>query len=278
MDKEPTDFFALKKQVSILTQRADKLSILLNISKVMNTLTDIKSLIDIIVSLAIKVTNSDIGSLFLLDRKKNELWSLSARELGELQEIRFPSNKGIAGHVATTGEILNIEDAYMDSRFNKEIDIKSNYRTRTILCIPVKNSTNEIIGTLQVINKKEGIFTRLDEELMVAFCEQSATAIENTLKNKKSEDKLIMLSQAVMSINESVSILDMEGSIIFVNKSFRDIYGYSEDEILNKDCSILLKDKEACNDMKDKFLSRTISSWHGEAYSLKKDGTEFIAA
>ncbi len=51
--------------------------------------------------------------------------------------IRFPMNKGVAGYVATKKEIVNISDAYLDDRFNKEFDFKTNYRTRTILAIPI---------------------------------------------------------------------------------------------------------------------------------------------
>ena len=62
-------------------------------------------------------------------------------------------SKGIAGHVACTGDCLQIKDAYDDHRFNKEVDRKSGYRTRTILCVSVRNQANEVIGVLQCINK-----------------------------------------------------------------------------------------------------------------------------
>lgn len=179
MQENSFDIHTLHKRISTLVEKAEKFSSLINISKAINTLTDIKSLLDIIVKSATEVSNSDRGSIFLLDKEKNELWTISAMGIDERQEIRMRANKGIAGYVATTGEILNIHDAYADSRFNKEVDIKFNYHTRNILCIPVKNRQGEILGALQVINKKEGEFNKIDEELMDAFCQQVAVAIEN---------------------------------------------------------------------------------------------------
>lgn len=54
------------------------------------------------------------------------------------QEIRFPADKGLAGYVVKTGEPLNIPDAYNDPRFNPDIDKETGYRTKTILCMPIK--------------------------------------------------------------------------------------------------------------------------------------------
>ena len=61
--------------------------------------------------------------------------------------IRIPSDKGIAGHVATSGQTLRIDEAYADPRFNKEVDKLNNYRTKTILCVPIKDTvTDKVIG------------------------------------------------------------------------------------------------------------------------------------
>ena len=179
MSENSIDTFTLEKELYFLIEKAYKFNFLLNLTKAMNTLTSLKDLLDIIVSSATKVSDSDRGSIFLLDKEKNELWSIIAMGIGDMKEIRMPANMGIAGHVATTGQILNIMDAYQDPRFNQEVDKQANYITKSILCIPVKNRSNEIIGTLQVINKKDGHFNKGDEELMDSFCQQAAIAIEN---------------------------------------------------------------------------------------------------
>jgi len=205
MPEESLDIHTLHKRITTLVEKAEKFSFLINITKAINTLTDIKSLLDIIVKTATEVSNSDRGSIFLLDRKKDELWTISAMGIGERQEIRMQANKGIAGHVATTGEILNIPDVYADSRFNKEVDIKFNYHTRNILCIPVKNRQGKIIGALQVINKKEGHFTKLDEELMDVFCQQAAVAIENAQLYEEQKELHTELKKTFDSLVEALA-------------------------------------------------------------------------
>jgi HD-GYP domain-containing protein (c-di-GMP phosphodiesterase class II) len=109
---------------------------------------------------------------------KKELWSRIAQGLRDL-EIRFPMHLGIAGSVATTGETINIPDAYQDSRFNPEVDRKTGYRTRSILTMPMRNKRGEVIGVFQCLNKEGGAFTREDEQLLEALSSQTAIAIEN---------------------------------------------------------------------------------------------------
>ena len=94
-------------------------------------------------------------------------------------EIRLPMGKGIAGYVAQTGEIINIADAYKDSRFNPDIDRRTGYRTRSVLCMPMKNKDGKIIGVFQLFNKKDGAFGAEDEQFIDAFSAHASVAIEN---------------------------------------------------------------------------------------------------
>ena len=118
------------------------------------------------------------ATLFLHDRKTSELWALVGS--GEkLEEIRFPSHLGIAGHVFNTGETVNISDAYADERFNREMDQRTGYRTRNILSMPVINRAGHVIGVTQVLNKKDGAFTAHDESRLRAFSAQASVAMQN---------------------------------------------------------------------------------------------------
>ena len=119
---------------------------------------------------------ADRASLFLHDRKKKQLWSKIADDIAE---IRLPANAGIVGAVCTSGEALNIDDAYKDPRFNRRIDTATGYRTRTILCVPMKNQRGEVVGVLQCINKKTGTpFTQEDLANLEEFCWQIAAVLE----------------------------------------------------------------------------------------------------
>ncbi|OZC12427.1 3'5'-cyclic nucleotide phosphodiesterase [Onchocerca flexuosa] len=142
-----------------------------------------------VMNFAQKLTNADRSSLFLVDHKRNELYArifdMSTEQEEQIkinedgnEEIRFPASKGISGYVAMTGEVLNIEDAYEDPRFNKEIDQKTGYRTRNILCMPIF-IRKSVIGVVQMINKADGPFTVQDEKSFETFAVYCGLALEH---------------------------------------------------------------------------------------------------
>jgi Nif-specific regulatory protein len=148
---------------------------LLKICQRMNSEREVGALLDLIATEATRLLEADRASLFLLDRERGELWSKIA--LGS-QEIRFDARLGIAGAVALSGETINVEDAHRDSRFYKEIDLRTGYMTRSLLAMPLRNHEGEIIGTFEVLNKKTGRFNQEDEEILKALAAQAAIAIE----------------------------------------------------------------------------------------------------
>jgi Nif-specific regulatory protein len=148
---------------------------LLKICQKMSSKRDLGSLLDLIANEATKLMGADRASLFLLDRGRGELWSKIA--LGS-EEIRFDARLGIAGAVALTGQTINVEDAHEDPRFLEEIDLRSGYRTRSLLAVPLRTHEGEIIGTFEVLNKMTGAFGKEDEEILKALAAQAAIAIE----------------------------------------------------------------------------------------------------
>uniref|UniRef100_A0A8C5BHT2 Phosphodiesterase n=1 Tax=Gadus morhua TaxID=8049 RepID=A0A8C5BHT2_GADMO len=128
------------------------------------------------------LVNADRCALFQVDHNNKELYS-DLFDIGEenegkpvfrkTKEIRFSIEKGIAGQVARTGEVLNIPDAYADPRFNREVDLKTGYTTRNILCMPIV-SRGTVIGVVQMVNKRSGsAFTKTDEnnfKMFAVFC------------------------------------------------------------------------------------------------------------
>ncbi len=156
----------------------ERLSRLLEVGKAINAEMDLDALLTLIVERATRLLQADRSSLFLVDREKKELWTKVAEGL-ETTEIRIPLGTGIAGAVAVSGETVNIADAYADARFNPEVDRKTGYRTRTILCLPMRDKTGEILGVFQVLNKREGEFGKEDEEVLAAVASQAAIGLEN---------------------------------------------------------------------------------------------------
>ncbi|HTY35640.1 MAG TPA: GAF domain-containing protein, partial [Bacteroidota bacterium] len=168
----------LETERSHAVMQLDKLSKLIDASKIVNSTLDLEKLLGLILDAAVKSTDADRGTVYLVDSIKQELWS---KVFGgdNMIEIRLPIGKGIAGAVAQLGETINIPDAYADPRFNPEVDKRSGYRTRNILCMPMKNKDGTIIGVFQLLNKKNGPFTPDDEHFIDAFSAHASIAIEN---------------------------------------------------------------------------------------------------
>lgn len=124
-----------------------------------------------------QILQADRCTIFLLDEKKRELWSKAAQDSSET--IRFPAHAGLAGHVARTGETVTIRDVRQDPRFNPDVDRKTGYQTRTLLSVPMRNTSGAITGVFQVLNKKEGFFDELDAEILGLIAARAAGAVEN---------------------------------------------------------------------------------------------------
>jgi signal transduction histidine kinase len=158
--------------------KMDKLNLLIEASKIVNSAIELDRVLMLILDVAAQSISADRGTLYLIDAPHNELWSKVAQG-SNMVEIRLPIGKGLAGYVAKTGETINIADAYKDPRFNPEIDKKSGYKTRNVLCMPMRNKDNSIVGVFQFLNKREGPFTSDDESFIEALSVHAAIALEN---------------------------------------------------------------------------------------------------
>ncbi len=168
----------LEKSLEVSKTQVEKLNMLIDAAKTVNSTLDLDRLLDVILETAIKSIAADSGTLYLVDELKSEIWSKALRG-SEVIEIRLPIGKRLSGYVAKTGETINIPDAYNDSRFNSEVDKKSGYRTNNMLCMPMRNRDGKIIGVFQMLNKKGGPFTTQEEEFINALSIHASIAIEN---------------------------------------------------------------------------------------------------
>jgi len=151
---------------------------LIDASKSINSTLDLDKLLGLILDAATKSIGADRGTLYLVDDVKKELWS-KILQGSNMIEIRLPIGKGLSGFVAEKGETILIPDTYADPRFNPEIDKQSGYRTRNMLCMPMKNKDGKLIGVFQLLNKKEGAFDAEDVNFIDAFSAHASVAIEN---------------------------------------------------------------------------------------------------
>jgi adenylate cyclase len=139
--------------------RPHKEELLLNVAQTMATYETLDEMLRVLVEITTREIRADRGTIFLNDAETGELYSRISQ--GTFQrEIRIINNTGIAGHVFTTGESLIVHDAYRDDRFNRSVDEKTGYTTKSILCVPIRTMKGEVIGTAQMLNKIKGRFSK----------------------------------------------------------------------------------------------------------------------
>ncbi|KAI3376643.1 hypothetical protein L3Q82_017077 [Scortum barcoo] len=164
--------------------------------------------------------------------------------------IRLEWNKGIVGHVAATGQPLNIKNAYEDPRFNAEVDLITGYKTQSILCLPIKNHRDEVVGVAQAINKKcgeDGAFTDQDEKDFSAYLAFSGIVLHNAqlyetsqLENRRNQ-VLLDLASLIFEEQQCLEVL------------LRKIAGTILSFMQAQACTVFIADEDSMNSFSSVF-------------------------
>ena len=187
-----------------LIERAQKLNSFLELGQIIGLDLQIDGMLLQITQKACEVMGADRCTLFLHDSSTDELWSTVALGMGG-QVIRMPSNAGVAGHCFQTGESVNLEDAYQDTRFNREVDAHTGYHTRTLLCVPIYNRAGLRVGAIQLLNKKDGVFSIEDEAFLKTFGNHASVFIEIAQLQKARIDALEESRKELEQLNRAKS-------------------------------------------------------------------------
>lgn len=197
------DLFTAREQSKQITQ----LSLLFEATRLLNSTLDLSELLNLILKIAQQESCADRGSVFLVDAATQELWSIVASGLA-LQEIRVPIGHGVAGHVAHSGETVNVEDAYSLDYFDRSFDMKFGYCTRSLLSIPIRHRDGAIVGVLQLLNKQNGpAFTAEDVDFLCKLSGHMAMALENARLHRESLEKQRMEKELALARQIQYSLL-----------------------------------------------------------------------
>lgn len=224
-----------------------------------------------------KLIDCERCALFLMDEAANELYFKPVGDgdhsHARLKEIRFPASSGVAGWVASNKMMLNIKNAYHDTRFNADIDKKTGFRTRTILCHPVLSSSNQLLGVIQMVNKKKGDEGRCKE-------------IIDKAKKKKSDKS----NKGYASAFEPFSVHDEEilsKCCSEVSKSLQEIFSRkgkkSETRQDDQNKVVFVSDEGIMFPLKNSSVDKPYqTSWetrdeHTAEQSTETDSTSYIA-
>lgn len=163
-------------EVSVTRAKMIKLLVILEANKSLAATFDPSETLRIILRTTTSETDAERGTIFLKDPKTGELVS-QILEGGSVAPIRLPPGRGIAGSVAAAGEIVNVADAYNDRRFDPRTDAGSGFHTVSILAAPLRTPAGEIVGVVEILNKRRGPFTKEDEEFLAEVGTHAALAV-----------------------------------------------------------------------------------------------------
>ena len=152
------------------------------------------------------ILKCDRISLFIYDKISDKLILVTAEGLNRAQ-IKLDKTKGIVGNCFTECKVIRIEDAYLDDRFNKDIDKQTNYRTKTILCYPLVDKEGECIGVIEAINKYNSVFTDDDQE-MLKILSQEAASIFKSISYHDNNKTLIVTLYALIDYSIKINYIE----------------------------------------------------------------------
>ena len=201
-----------KLNIEDTVEKLRRTELLLEISRKIAGLKTLEEILWCLIDFVTKELGADRGTLFLNDQETNELYSRIAQ--GDLtREIRILNNVGIAGAIFMNQEGEIIHDVYKDSRFNKEVDQETGYKTKNMVCCPVKTVGGETIGVIQVLNKHKGRFTRDNLLFVESVATQAAVSIQNAQNSENFEKKRAKEMEFISIVSDVTAEIDL-GSLL----------------------------------------------------------------
>jgi len=167
-----------RKQDFLIRNLGKRYQKLYRIGQTITSQLNMESIFNLVIEQTNQIMETERSTLFIYDDYTDELWSLVATGV-EKNEIRIKSDSGLAGWVFQNQKELIINDTYKDSRFNLDVDRRTGFQTRNLLCVPVFNREKKCIGSLEVLNCRTESFTPEDADFLRHISDYVAIAIEN---------------------------------------------------------------------------------------------------
>ncbi|HWZ88691.1 MAG TPA: GAF domain-containing protein [Polyangiaceae bacterium] len=218
----------------------------------LGTTFDLDDLLELILSKLTELVEADRATLYLLDEAKKEL--VSRLVVGDkVRSIRMKVGHGIAGIVAKTGKSIRIRDAYTDPQFERDWDLLTGYRTKSMLAAPLKNHLGRTIGVIQVLNKQNGHeFTSEDEAILSALSTQAAVAIDNSRlflsliqKNKQLLDTTEQLERKLQDLSLLFELERRTARATTLEELARAVLGQCAEACEARGAALLLSEEES---------------------------------
>jgi len=190
-------------------RRVSQLEAMLEIANQWNRTREVEPLLEQMAEAATRLLHSDRASIFLWDRRTHTLVGRPALGV-ESGELRVPDDRGVVGQVVRSGQPLRVDSITEPDRINRQVDTSLGYETRTILCVPLRSRSGEVIGAFELLNRAEGTFTQQDEDVLLELAQHAAIALENAqdLRQLISTNRQIIdqVADRVCMIGESPAV------------------------------------------------------------------------
>jgi diguanylate cyclase (GGDEF)-like protein len=173
-------------------RQMQELSIFHDVAKALTSTLNLDSVLQTIMDKMAEYFRPDTWSLLMVDESKDELYfAIAVGDAADtLRTLRLKMGEGIAGWVAKHGEALIVPDVYTDPRFAKRVDDMTKWKTRSIICIPLR-AKHRVLGVIQLINCVIESFSDNDMLLLQALCDYAAIAVDNARAVEKIQELTI---------------------------------------------------------------------------------------
>ena len=204
------------RRVAIADETSGRLRQTLELAQAFSRERETLPLLELMARRSTELLNCDRASIFIWDREQRQVTACPALGV-EGGRLWLPDDKGIVGEVIQTGRPVRVDDAYADPNFDQTVDKESGYQTKTLLCVPMRDADDRIIGAFELINKNEERFTDADQGVLEDLCIPAAIAVLHAIER----DQLVRSNQQLTQqatdrttiIGESAAIVALRGTI-----------------------------------------------------------------
>ncbi len=210
----------LRSDIEAMEREHTRLRALSEVGAVINSTLDLSEVLNLVMDKVIEITGAERGYLVLRDEETGRLEFMVARNLDRetLNKQSFQVSRTIVNQVAETGEPIVTTNAQADPRFQAQESVVS-YSLRSILCVPLRVK-GEVIGVMYADNRiKSGLFGERELNLLTAFANQAAVAIDNARLFESVINAKKLMDNIFASITSGVITTDITDKITLFNRA-----------------------------------------------------------